>query len=85
MLMLSQGFRILVATKPMDFRKGHDSLAALVQSTLAEDTFTGTVSVFRAKRPDRMKILFWDSSGLVLGYKRLEESTFTWPAIRMGR
>ena len=81
MLMPSQGVRILVATKPVDFRKGHDGLAALVQSTLAEDPFTGTVFVFRSKRADRLKILFWDGSGLVMAYKRLEENTFTWPAI----
>ena len=52
MLMPSQGVRILVATKPVDFRKRHDGLAVLVQSTLAEDPFTGTVFVFRAKRAD---------------------------------
>ena len=84
MLMPSQGVRILVATQPVDFRKGHDGLAALVQSRLAEDPFTGTVFVFRSKRADRLKILFWDGSGLVMAYKRLEESTFTWPAIRDG-
>jgi len=56
--------RILVATRPVDFRKGHDGLAALVQSALKEDPFTGTVFVFRAKRADRLKILFWDGSGL---------------------
>jgi len=82
--MPSQGLRILVATKPVDFRKGHDGLAALVQSALAEDPFTGAVFVFRAKRLDRMKILFWDGSGLVMAYKRLEESSFTWPAISDG-
>jgi len=76
--------RILVATQPVDFRKGHDGLAALVQSVLEEDPFTGTVFVFRAKRADRLKILFWDGSGLVMAYKRLEETTFTWPAIRDG-
>ena len=68
----------------VDFRKGHDGLAALVQSMLAEDPFTGTVFVFRSKRADRLKILFWDGSGLVMAYKRLEESTFTWPSIRDG-
>lgn len=80
----SHKLRILVATQPVDFRKGHDGLAALVQSALKEDPFTGTVFVFRAKRTDRLKILFWDGSGLVMAYKRLEESTFTWPAIRDG-
>lgn len=76
--------RILVAMQPVDFRKGHDGLAALVQSVLEEDPFTGTVFVFRAKRADRLKILFWDGSGLVMAYKRLEETTFTWPAVRDG-
>lgn len=82
MLMPLQGVRILVATKPVDFRKGHDGLAALVQSMLAEDAFTGTIFVFRSKRADRLKILFWDGSGLVMAYKRLEADSFTWPAVR---
>jgi len=80
----SQGIRILVATRPVDFRKGHDGLAALVQSALKEDPFAGTVFVFRAKRADRLKMLFWDGSGLVMAYKRLEETTFAWPTIRDG-
>ena len=81
MLMPLQGIRIMVATRPVDFRKGHDGLASMVQSVLAQDPFTGTVYVFRAKRVDRMKILFWDGSGFVMTYKRLEESSFIWPAI----
>ena len=84
MIMPSHRVRILVATQPVDFRKGHDGLAALVQSALKEDPFTGTVFVFRAKRADRLKILFWDGTGLVMAYKRLEETTFIWPAIRDG-
>jgi transposase len=65
-------------------RHDHDGLAALVQSALKEDPFTGTVFVFRAKRADMLKILFWDGTGLVMAYKRLEETTFAWPAIRDG-
>ena len=84
MMMPSHKVRILVATQPVDFRKGHDGLAAMVQSALKEDPFTGTVFVFRAKRADRLKILFWDGSGLVLTYKRLEETRFTWPVVRDG-
>ena len=84
MMMPSHRVRILVATQPVDFRKGHDGLAALVQSVLKEDPFTGTVFLFRAKRADRLKILFWDGSGLVMAYKRLEETSFTWPAVRGG-
>jgi len=65
MMMPSHKVRILVATQPVDFRKGHDGLAAVVQSMLQEDPFTGTVFVFRAKRADRLKILFWDGTGPV--------------------
>ncbi|GAA0295041.1 IS66 family insertion sequence element accessory protein TnpB [Rhodovulum strictum] len=84
MMMPSHKVRILVATRPVDFRKGHDGLAALVQSVLKEDPFTGTVFVFRPKRADRLKILFWDGTGLVMAYKRLEDTTFTWPTIQDG-
>ncbi len=57
----SHKVRILVATQPVDFRKGHDGLAAMVQSVLKDAPFTGTVFVFRAKRADRLKILFRDN------------------------
>ncbi len=84
MIFPSNRVRILVATRPVDFRKGHDGLASLVQSVLHKDPFTGTVFVFRSRRADRLKLLYWDGSGLVLAYKRLEGTTFTWPAIRDG-
>src|SRR5690242_3047758 len=51
--------RILVTTKPVDFRKGADGLAALVRETMGADPFSGTVYVFRAKRADRVKLVFW--------------------------
>ncbi|MCB1311812.1 MAG: IS66 family insertion sequence element accessory protein TnpB [Sedimentitalea sp.] len=84
MIFPSNRVRILVATQPVDFRKGHDGLNALVQTVLRKDPFTGTVFVFRAKRLDRLKLLYWDGSGLVMAYKRLEDTTFTWPAIKDG-
>ena len=74
----------MVATKPVDFRKGHDGLAALVKNELRKDPFTGTVFVFRAKKADRLKLLYWDGTGLVMAYKRLEEHSFTWPAVKDG-
>ena len=80
----SNRVRILVATTPIDFRKGHDGLAALVSSVLRKDPFTGTVFVFRSRRADRLKLLYWDGTGLVMTYKRLEETTFIWPAIKDG-
>ncbi len=84
MIFPSNRVRILVATRPVDVRKGHDGLAALVQSVLRKDPFTGTVFVFRSRRADRLKLLYWDGSGLVLACKRLEGTSFTWPAIRDG-
>jgi len=80
----SHGVNIYVATKPVDFRKGHDGLAALVQSHLRKKPFDGAVYVFRAKRADRLKLVYWDGTGLVLAYKRLEDHVFKWPAIRDG-
>lgn len=82
MILPSNRVRIVVATKPIDFRKGRDGLAALVKNELRKEPFTGTVFVFRARRADRLKLLYWDGTGLVMTCKRLEETTFTWPAIR---
>lgn len=74
----------MVASKPVDFRKGMDSLAALVAQALASDPFTGDVFIFRSKRLDRLKLLVWDGSGLCLVTKRLESGAFTWPPVRDG-
>lgn len=78
------GLRIVVAAKPVDFRKGMDGLAVLVTQALAMDPFAGDIFVFRAKRADRIKLLIWDGSGLCLVTKRLEAKTFTWPPVRDG-
>ncbi len=71
MLTVPAGIRVLVATKPVDFRRGADSLAALVREQL-NDPFSGTIYIFRSRRADRLKILAWDGSGLVLFWRRLE-------------
>jgi transposase len=75
------GARVLIATKPVDFRRGADSLAALAREELQRDPFSGTIFVFRSKKADRLKILTWDGSGLVLFWKRLEQGAFRWPPI----
>jgi transposase len=75
------GARVLLATKPVDFRRGAHSLAALAAEELGADPFSGVVLVFRSKRADRMKILVWDGSGLVLIWKQLEANTFRWPPV----
>ena len=84
MITVPAGIRVLVATKPVDFRSGADKLAALVREALGEDPFSGTIFVFRCKRADRVKIVAWDGSGLVLFWKRLEQGAFRWPPISDG-
>jgi transposase len=84
MITVAAGLRVLVATRPVDFRKGADGLVALVREALAEDPFSGTIFVFRAKRADRVKVVAWDGSGLILLWKRLEHGAFKWPPISDG-
>ena len=84
MIAVPAGVKVLVATKPVDFRKGGDGLMALVRETLGQDPFSGTIFVFRAKRADRVKIVVWDGSGLVLFWKRLEQGAFKWPPVTDG-
>jgi transposase len=76
--------RVLVATKPVDFRKGAEGLAALVRETMGADPFSGAVYVFRAKRADRVKLIFWDGTGVCLMAKRLEDGEFRWPKAQDG-
>src|SRR6056297_2387520 len=86
MPMITPGQRmpIVIATKPVDFRRGHDGLAATVQNELGLDPHSGLTVIFRSKRGDGVKILVWDGTGLVLVYKRLDEGRFAWPAVKDG-
>jgi transposase len=81
--MIPSGAKVYVATRPVDFRKGPDGLVALVRDTGA-DPFSGALYVFRAKRADRVKIVWWDGSGLCLFAKRLDEDKFRWPRVENG-
>ena len=74
----------MVATQPVDFRRGINGLTALVAEALADDPYCGDVFVFRAKRTDRLKLLIWDGSGMILATKWLEEGRFAWPPIKGG-
>lgn len=76
--------RVMVATRPVDFRKGAEGLAALVREDIKADPFSGTVYVFRAKRADRVKLVYWDGTGLCLFAKRLENGAFRWPSLLDG-
>jgi transposase len=80
----SGAVRVMVATKPVDFRKGAEGLATLVREAMMADPFSGTVYVFRAKRADRIKLIFWDGTGLCLFAKRLEDGIFRWPKFEDG-
>ncbi len=84
MITIPSGVRVLLATRPVDFRKGAHGLAVLASAVLGEDPFSGVVVVFRAKRADRVKILVWDASGLVLVWKQLQQGAFRWPPVMDG-
>ena len=84
MIVLASGVKVLIAMKPVDFRKGMDGLAALVRETLGANPYGGVIYVFRSRRADRIKLLFWDGTGMVLMAKRLEEGSFRWPSLREG-
>ena len=71
---------VFVATQPVDFRKGASGLMALVQESGA-DPFSGALYVFRSKRADRVKIVWWDGGGVCLFAKRLDEHGFHWPRL----
>lgn len=79
MLSVSPATRVLVALDPVDMRKSFNGLYAVVQSVLGEDPLTGHLFVFTNRRRNRLKILYWDGSGLWIAAKRLERGTFGWP------
>ncbi len=74
------GARVWLAAGPTDMRKGFDGLALLVQETLRCDPHSGHLFVFRGKRGDLVKALYWDTQGLCLFAKRLEKGRFIWPS-----
>jgi len=78
------GLRILIATQPVDGRRGINGLTALVAEALRAKPYSGDIFVFRSKRADRIRFLVYDGSGMVLTSKWLEEGRFTWPPIRDG-
>ena len=84
MIVAGQRLPIVIATRPVDFRRGHDGLAATVQNELGLDPHSGLTVVFRSKRGDRLQILVWDGTGLVMVYKRLEQGSFAWPKVQDG-
>jgi len=84
MIALPAGTQVWLAAGRTDMRKGFDGLSVLVQTVLKEDPFSGHVFVFRGKRGDLVKLLWWDGDGLCLLAKRLERGRFIWPRTEQG-
>lgn len=81
MLTVAAGTRVYLASGPVDLRRGHDGLCALVSGTLKLDPYAGHLFVFVGRRGDRIKVLFWDHGGFVVYYKRLAKGRFRLPVI----
>jgi transposase len=80
----SAGTRVWLAAGATDMRRGFDGLARQVQQVLGQDPFSGHLFVFRGRRGDLVKVLFWDGQGLCLFAKRLERGRFVWPQAKDG-
>lgn len=81
MKLLPTGVRVFVTPLPIDLRRGHDGLSALVHNEWGDELYAGHLFVFFGRRRDRCKILFWDRGGMVLYYKRLERGQFRPPQL----
>ena len=79
MLSIPRTTRVFLATSPTDMRKGFDGLFALVENVIREDPFSGHLFVFRNRKRDRLKVLWWDTDGLAIFYKRLERGNYQFP------
>jgi transposase len=84
MLTLPSSVRVYLAAEPVDLRRGHDGLVALVRNLWKLNPFDGHLFVFVGRRVDRVKILVWDRNGFVLYYKRLSQGRFRMPKVTPG-
>jgi transposase len=84
MLTLPSSVRVYLAAEPVDLRRGHDGLVAIVRNTWKLNPFDGHLFVFLGRRVDRVKILVWDRNGFVLYYKRLSQGRFRMPQVPPG-
>jgi transposase len=84
MLTLPPSVRIYLATEPVDLRRGHDGLFAIVRNQWQLDPYAGHLYAFVGRRGNRIKILFWDRGGFVIYYKRFERGQFRLPHVGPG-
>ena len=84
MIGLPTGTHIWIAAGVTDLRRGFDGLSAIAQTALEQNPFSGHVFVFRGRRGDLIKLLWWDGDGLCLFAKRLERGRFVWPQAENG-
>ena len=82
MLSVPSQLKVFLCMEATDMRRGFDTLAGLVRDTLRLDPLSGHLFVFRSRRGDRLKLLYWDGDGYALWYKRLEEGRFRFPSAR---
>jgi transposase len=78
---LAPGTKVFLACGPIDLRNGFDGLTAKAKQIIGADPFSGHLFLFRGKRGDYLKALYWDGTGLCLFAKRLEKGKFVWPPI----
>ena len=85
MLSLGGNYRVFLSRGPVDFRKAHDGLCAVIRDGFGDDPFCGDVFVFFNRAKDRIKLVVWDRNGFWLLYKRLEKGTFPFAVSGAGR
>ncbi len=85
MLTITPSIRIYICLRPADMRKSLDGLSAIVAGELGEEPLSGHLFLFRNRRGDRLKVLYWDRNGYALWYKRLEKGRFSFPRTTSGK
>lgn len=83
-MIFTRGLRVCLAAQPADLRRGFEGLALLVRGALKEDERSSQIFVFTNKRRDRIRLLYWDGTGLWILTKKLEGGTFAWPKVPEG-
>ena len=81
MIPMVPGTKVYLACQPVDMRRGFDGLSAEVVNRMNADPYSGHLFLFRGKRGDYLKALYWDGTGLCLFAKRLEQGKFVWPSL----